>query len=265
MTNPSAPLPPTHRAVDEAYEIALLKDRVTTLENTAAGPGDGDMQVDTYDPQGVAGDAFDQDNMTDGTVNKNFTATEQTKLAGIEDAADVTDATNVNAAGAVMESDYDANTILVAHTDNTPTAITVAEQTLVGRITGGSIDDLSASAVRTLLALVIGTNVQAWNAELDAVAALSPSNDDIVQRKAGAWVNRTMTQLIADLAALGTTFQPLDSDLTSIAALTTASFGRSVLEVADKVELQTLIGISKGEAAPSGGSDDDIYIQYVVP
>ncbi|MCK4528025.1 hypothetical protein KAW18_11705 [candidate division WOR-3 bacterium] len=34
-----------------------------------------------------------------------FTPTEKTKLAGIEESADVTDATNVNAAGAVMVND----------------------------------------------------------------------------------------------------------------------------------------------------------------
>ncbi len=57
--------------------------------------GGGDMLAATYDPTNVAGDAFDQDNMVDGTTNKNFTATEQTKLAGIEASADVTDAGNV--------------------------------------------------------------------------------------------------------------------------------------------------------------------------
>lgn len=54
-------------------------------------------------------------------------------------------------AGLVAKADYDANTILAATSDNTPAALTVAEQTLVGRVTGGAIDDLSASAVRTLL------------------------------------------------------------------------------------------------------------------
>jgi hypothetical protein len=46
---------------------------------------------------------------------------------------------------------FDANTILAATTDNIPAAVTVAEQTLVGRITGGNIDDLSTTQVRTLL------------------------------------------------------------------------------------------------------------------
>ena len=46
---------------------------------------------------------------------------------------------------------------------------------------------------------VIGTDVQAYDADLAAIAALSPSNDDVVQRKAGAWTNRTMAQVAADL------------------------------------------------------------------
>lgn len=45
------------------------------------------------------------DDLTDGTTNKAYTATEQSKLAGIEASADVTDSTNVDAAGAVMNAD----------------------------------------------------------------------------------------------------------------------------------------------------------------
>lgn len=46
---------------------------------------------------------------------------------------------------------FDANTILAANTDNTPAALTIPEQTIVGRITAGSIDALTATEVRTLL------------------------------------------------------------------------------------------------------------------
>lgn len=42
------------------------------------------------------------DSVPDGVTNKAYTATEKSKLAGIETAADVTDATNVAAAGAAM-------------------------------------------------------------------------------------------------------------------------------------------------------------------
>jgi hypothetical protein len=64
---------------------------------------------------------------------------------------------------------------------------------------------------------------QTSDADLTAIAALTPSNDDVMQRKAGAWTNRTIAQLLVDLAAAGTTFQPLDSDLTSWAAITRAA------------------------------------------
>lgn len=37
------------------------------------------------------------------------------------------------------------------------------------------------------------------DADLTAIAGLTPSNDDVLQRKSGAWVNRTPAQLAADL------------------------------------------------------------------
>jgi hypothetical protein len=42
-------------------------------------------------------------------------------------------------------------------------------------------------------------NKQPLDVDLTAIASLSPSNDDILQRKAGAWVNRTPAQLKTDL------------------------------------------------------------------
>lgn len=58
------------------------------------------------------------------------------KLAGIATGANVTDSTSVNAAGAVMESDFDAYTVLVANVDNTPTPLTVTTNSVLGRIAG---------------------------------------------------------------------------------------------------------------------------------
>lgn len=61
----------------------------------------------TYDAKGLvtAGADATQDDIGDGTTNKQYPATDKTKLAGIETAADVTDATNVDAAGATMNTD----------------------------------------------------------------------------------------------------------------------------------------------------------------
>lgn len=84
--------------------------------------------------------------------------------------------------------------------------------------------------------------------DLTTIAGLTEADNDVLQRKSGAWANRTLAQLIADLAALATTFQPLDADLTSIAALTTTSFGRSLLALADAAALLSAAGAQASDA-----------------
>jgi hypothetical protein len=98
-------------------------------------------------------DALDVTNniVVGGTVDGRDVATDGTKLDGVETAADVTDSTNVNAAGAVMEADYDANTILAATTDDTPVTLTVAASTFVGRLASGDITDMSMGDARKLI------------------------------------------------------------------------------------------------------------------
>jgi hypothetical protein len=56
----------------------------------------------------------------------------------------------------VPKSLYDANTIIKADSDNTPTALTVWEQTLVGRKTWWAITALTPTEVRTMI------NVEDW-------------------------------------------------------------------------------------------------------
>jgi hypothetical protein len=50
----------------------------------------------------------------------------------------------------------------------------------------------------------LGAIKQPLDADLTAIAGISPSNDDIIQRKAGAWTNRTIAQLKTDLSLSGT-------------------------------------------------------------
>ena len=53
--------------------------------------------------------------------------------------------------GYVAETLFDANTILVADEDDTPLALTVAEQRILGRITGGAIAALTGTQVKTIV------------------------------------------------------------------------------------------------------------------
>lgn len=65
--------------------------------------------------------------------------------------AQIVSAARVNTAGAVMESDYDANTILAATADNTPLPLTVAASRHVGRAASGDIDDLTPLQSRVII------------------------------------------------------------------------------------------------------------------
>ena len=75
---------------------------------------------------------------------------------------------------AVMESHYEANSILTSNESESPKALTIPEQTVVGRITDGIIAALTATQVRTLL------NVEDSAASLATVASSIVCNNNTV-------------------------------------------------------------------------------------
>lgn len=80
--------------------------------------------------------------------NGNFTATHSTGALAFSGTISASNLSGTNTgdqdlSGYVAKSLYDANTILYATTDNTPAALTVGEQTIVGRTTGGAIAALT--------------------------------------------------------------------------------------------------------------------------
>jgi hypothetical protein len=108
------------------------------------------------------------------------------------------------------------------------------------------LNTANEAAFKQAVNLEIGVDVQAHDADLSAIAALAPSNDDVIQRKGGAWTNRTTAQLIADLAALGTTFQPLDADLTTWAGLTPSANAQSLVTAANYAAMRALLDLEAG-------------------
>lgn len=55
---------------------------------------------------------------------------------------------------------------------------------------GGLMGDITAGQARTALALDIGSNVQAWDADLDAIAAISGTNKLLFRNGSGVWQSR---------------------------------------------------------------------------
>lgn len=72
-------------------------------------------------------------------------------------------------------------------------------------VTGNTVDAAYLNAIDTQVntnttdIASLGTSKQAADSDLTAIAAISPANDDIIQRKAGAWTNRTVAQYKTDL------------------------------------------------------------------
>lgn len=87
-------------------------------------------------------------------------------------------------------------------------------------VTDGGTGASDASGARTNLGLVIGTNVQAYDADLAALAALSGTNTIYYRSAANTWTAVTIGGL---LSFSGGTLNVGDAELTALAGLTSAA------------------------------------------
>lgn len=201
-----------------------------------------------------------------------YTDAEKTKLSGIETSADVTDTTNVTAAGALMDSEVGSLSGIKT--------LTVPDSTTISTFGASLVDDLDASAARTTLGVAIGTNVQAYDAGLQSISGLTTVADRMIYTTASdTYAVATLTSfgrsLIDDASAsaarttlglvIGTNVQAFDAGLQSIAGLTTVadrmiyttasdtyavatltSFGRSLIDDASASAARTTLGLAIG-------------------
>jgi hypothetical protein len=128
-------------------------------------------------------------------------------------ASDVYAVATLTSAGRALLDDADAaaqRTTLGLGTIATQAANSVS-------ITGGSITGITDLAVadggtgasdagtaRTNLGLAIGTNVQAWDVNLDQIAALAPTADNFIVGNGTAWILETPAQALASLGVTST-------------------------------------------------------------
>lgn len=201
----------------------LVKQSNTNYDTQWANPSAA-AGVSTVN--GATGDVvLTQDNISDGTTAKQYTATEKTKLAGIASGAQVNTVVSVaGKTGVVTLVKADTGLGNVDNTSDTSKPVSTATQTALD-------------------------NKQPLDSDLTVIAGLTPADNDIIQRKSSSWVNRTVSQFKTDLALTKSDVglsnvdntadaakpvsaaqqtaldgkQPIDSDLTAIAGLTPAT------------------------------------------
>ncbi len=127
-----------HNATSDAVE-AVQTELGTTPSGSAATVAARFTAAEsaTADAQADATTALADAATADGKA----VAAQADATTGIGDAATA----QATANAAVPKATYDAHTVLAATTDNTPAAVTVGEQTIVGRKTGGNITALTVA------------------------------------------------------------------------------------------------------------------------
>jgi hypothetical protein len=136
--------------------------------------------------------------------------------------------------GANLSVTTTSTTITVASDSGTDATLATASGSVAGIMTAAQFTKLDGIATgatanssdATLLARANHTGTQAWSTITSTPTTL-----------AGYGISDSITA-----AAAAAAYQPLDSDLTAIAALTTTSFGRSLLTQADAAATRTTIG-----------------------
>jgi hypothetical protein len=83
-------------------------------------------------------------------------------------------------------------------TDGEPTlAASAVSTTGVSAFMLTLLDDANASDARTTLGLALGTNAQAWDADLDTIAGLAKTQDFVIRASGGAWVSGILSAAMA--------------------------------------------------------------------
>ena len=134
----------------------------------------------------------------------------------------------------------------------------------------GASDD---SGARTALGLAIGTNVQAWDANLDQIAALAVTDSNFIVGNGSAWVAESSATARTSLG-LGSIATQAASNVAitggAISGITDLAVADGGTGASDAANARSNLGvgsmatravtISTGD--PSGGADGDVWLKY---
>jgi hypothetical protein len=169
----------------------------------SGGGGGGDLDSDIFDAKGDLIVATAADTAARKAVGANgtvlmadsaeadgleWTALAISHITGLQTSLDgkqAADSDLATIAGLTATTDNVIQSVGSAWASRTPAQLKSTLALVKGDVGLGNVDNVQQQPIDT---------------DLTAIAGLAPTNDDIIQRKAGAWTNRTMAQLKTDLA-----------------------------------------------------------------
>ena len=148
------------------------------------------------------------DDITTGTTNVHFTATNETKLTSIEVSADVTDTANVTAAGALMDSELTdlagvkGVTISTLQPKPSEGAFVDGDKTKLDGVESGATADQTGAEIKSLYESEPNAFTDADHTKLDGIEASATANDTDANLKSRA--NHTGTQAASTISDFDT-------------------------------------------------------------
>ena len=143
--------------------------------------------------------------------------------------------------GNTLSVDLKANGGLVI--ESTEIAVDLAASSITGTlaISDGGTGSTSSSAARTALGLAIGSDVQAFDAQLSDIAGLSPTDSNFIVGNGSNFVLESGATARASLGvAIGSQVQAYDADLDNLSGC--QSGGSAALAALTEAEIQILDG-----------------------
>ncbi len=235
-----------------ADERVLVKDQSTASQNglylckastwertTDLAAGANAAGMFTFVEQGTV----NADNGFSCTSNSGsaVVGTNNLTFAQFSGAGSVTAGDGLDKTGNTMSVDLKANGGLVI--ESTEVAVDLAASSITGTLAigDGGTGATSASAARTALGLVIGTNVQAFDAQLTDIAGLTPTDSNFIVGDGSNFVLESGATARASLGvAIGSQVQAYDADLDNLSGC--QSGGSAALAALTEAEIQILDG-----------------------
>lgn len=194
-------------AVTQNVDLDDIETRVNNLDAAVVLKGTWDASSGSFPGGGTAQAGASYIVSVGGTVDGQTFAANDRIIAITDNASTSTFAANwfkADYSDQFVSLDGQVGTVTIGALINTlsskTTPVDADEFVIRDSADSSASKRLSWANIKATAKTYFDTLYQPVATALSQIAALSPSNDDIIQRKSGSWVNRTMAQLKTDLS-----------------------------------------------------------------